>query len=464
MNVQGSRNPRREGATQVGCHTRRIFALCAACFIFVLSASAQSTTTYAYAGNAFNVPQCQALFGNGVNCVGGGSITATFTFKNLPAGYTGAYDGQTPSFSISGIGLSISSDSPYSSLFPYSFIFSHGSIVGWEYIASWPDYGVVENLDSEGGSGYVCICDFAVSYLTTPNTVGAVVHNAGIWTLTSRQTGGTPLQITTTTLPSPVSGHPYSAEIKATGGSGSGHSWSVSSGSLPPGFALSSEDNCGSGCVILSSTGTPPARPDSYNFTVQVTDSTGNLATQPLTLVVATRAVPTTFQQVWERGTDGVLYLYYTWASSSGNPDDLADCMVGEKVTYSGESDTYIWPDPWYFSTPNPTILWKTGKQEWLLDTLHDWDKAPVRRPYARSLFDGVQEFRYQCEGQDQPSDFPGWSGITIERSIEDTTGNGCWVYTVTKYSINKMYGTASARLPGVPGDCPIDQQPFEQP
>jgi len=87
------------------------------------------------------------------------------------------------------------------------------------------------------------------------------------------------LQITTTSVPNATSGQPYSATLSASGGSGSGYTWSLSSGTVPAGFTLSSGR-------VLSSKGTPPAPPNSYNVTVQVTDSDGNSATQALTLVV----------------------------------------------------------------------------------------------------------------------------------------------------------------------------------
>jgi hypothetical protein len=114
------------------------------------------------------------------------------------------------------------------------------------------------------------------------NSPGWVANAVGTVTLVSVQTGGTPLQITTTSLPGASSGSPYPpTRLTATGGSGADYEWSVSSGSLPAGFTLSSAG-------VLSSTGIPAAAANSYSFTVQVTDPAGNLATQPLTLTVGT--------------------------------------------------------------------------------------------------------------------------------------------------------------------------------
>jgi hypothetical protein len=88
-----------------------------------------------------------------------------------------------------------------------------------------------------------------------------------------------PLTITPTSVPSVASGQAYRATLAASGGSGSGYTWSLPSGSLPAGFTLSPAG-------VLSSTGSPLAVANSYSFTVQVTDSAGDTATQPLTLLI----------------------------------------------------------------------------------------------------------------------------------------------------------------------------------
>jgi uncharacterized repeat protein (TIGR01451 family) len=110
---------------------------------------------------------------------------------------------------------------------------------------------------------------------------GGGTQNTGLSvTITgSAGTGPQPLQITSTTLPSATSGQAYSATLAATGGSGTGYTWSLTSGSLPSGFALSSAG-------VLSSTGSPVAPARSYVFTIQVQDSAGNLASNVFTLII----------------------------------------------------------------------------------------------------------------------------------------------------------------------------------
>ena len=103
---------------------------------------------------------------------------------------------------------------------------------------------------------------------------GENLSNPGTWS----GGGSTPLRIVTISIPNTTSGTPYSTMVLATGGSGSGYTWSLS-GLLPAGFTFASAG-------VLSSTGSPAASAGPYRFTVQVTDSARNTAVQPLTLVV----------------------------------------------------------------------------------------------------------------------------------------------------------------------------------
>jgi hypothetical protein len=90
-----------------------------------------------------------------------------------------------------------------------------------------------------------------------------------------------PLNITTTSLPAGTVGAPYSQTLAATGGIAP-YTWSLSSGTLPPGLGLSP------GGVLGSS----PTTAGSYTFTVQVTDNIGGADTQTLSLTVSTTPAP----------------------------------------------------------------------------------------------------------------------------------------------------------------------------
>jgi len=89
-----------------------------------------------------------------------------------------------------------------------------------------------------------------------------------------------PLEVTTTSLPSGTVGTAYSATLSASGGTPP-YTWSVSAGSVPPGLSLLQ-----SGTI----SGTPTTS-GTFSFTVKVTDSTGTSATADLSITIAPSSV-----------------------------------------------------------------------------------------------------------------------------------------------------------------------------
>ena len=92
------------------------------------------------------------------------------------------------------------------------------------------------------------------------------------------------LVITTNSLPSGLVDTAYSATLQATGGTAP-YSWSIASGSLPPGLTL----NAGTG--VISGT---PSTAGTYSFTAEVSDSTSptpQAATAQFSITVANRLV-----------------------------------------------------------------------------------------------------------------------------------------------------------------------------
>jgi hypothetical protein len=86
-----------------------------------------------------------------------------------------------------------------------------------------------------------------------------------------------PLTVTTTSLPVGVAGSSYSQPVAVTGGLAP-YTWSVSSGSLPPGLNLDPSTGTISGTPMTAGT---------YTFTVQVTDSASETASsQTLSITV----------------------------------------------------------------------------------------------------------------------------------------------------------------------------------
>src|SRR2546425_11568029 len=88
-------------------------------------------------------------------------------------------------------------------------------------------------------------------------------------------TGQAKPQIQTTSLPSGEVGTPYSASLSASGGTRP-YAWSVSSGALPNGLALSAAGDI---------TGAPTSAGNS-SFTVKVTDDSGMTDTQSLQITI----------------------------------------------------------------------------------------------------------------------------------------------------------------------------------
>ncbi len=95
------------------------------------------------------------------------------------------------------------------------------------------------------------------------------------------------LTVTTATLPNGVEGTAYSATLAATGGSNTGYTWKVVSGTGPE-ATVGLDKLSPSGTI----TGTPNAGEPAAPLTVQVTDSANNTATAALTLTVTSSSLP----------------------------------------------------------------------------------------------------------------------------------------------------------------------------
>ena len=103
------------------------------------------------------------------------------------------------------------------------------------------------------------------------------------------------LTITTTSLPSGMEGTPYSEMIMTSGGGSP--TFMIVSGNLPPGLSLNSSNG--------TISGTPTAN-GTFSFTVQATNSCGNMATQPLSISICPAISITT--TTLPGGTAGTFY------------------------------------------------------------------------------------------------------------------------------------------------------------
>jgi hypothetical protein len=161
------------------------------------------------------------------------------------------------------------------------YVASYHTIVG--HFALDHNYFVSSGVDNSplhapGGAGgangvytFAATSTFPTQTYNSENYWVDVVFNYG---------GGNnpPLSVTTTSLPNGTQSVAYNQSLAATGGTAP-YSWSLVSGTLPPGLALSS-----SGQI----SGTPTTAGTS-NFTVQVTDSSSpaQTATQALSIAVS---------------------------------------------------------------------------------------------------------------------------------------------------------------------------------
>jgi hypothetical protein len=139
----------------------------------------------------------------------------------------------------------------------------------WSIVGSLPSgltlnaaTGVISGVpDTPGTASFtVQVTDFALATATKPLSIAI----------------NPPLIITTDSLVDGYVNVAYSQTVQATGGFGT-RTWTISAGALPPGLTI----NAASGMI----SGKPTAG-GLYNFTVQVTDTFGGLATKALSIDV----------------------------------------------------------------------------------------------------------------------------------------------------------------------------------
>lgn len=151
----------------------------------------------------------------------------------------------------------------------------------------------------------------------------------------------TTLTITTTTLPIGYVGSNYSKTLVASGGSGTGYTWTISAGSLPAGLSLTSG-------VITGK----PTTAGTTNFTLKVTDSAANSATAAVSIqvkpavAVTTTKLATGYLNIAYSATltaTGGTGIGYTWSIPAGTlPAGLsltsATGVISGKPTVKGSS------------------------------------------------------------------------------------------------------------------------------
>src|SRR5215472_15836823 len=226
------------------------------------------TVPYAWSVSSGSLPQGLTL--NGAAQITGTATTAgtySFTFavtdSSFPAKSASANMAITITAAAASLQITVSSladgqtDTAYSAslvaiggIAPYTWSLSSGSLPAGLTLGS---SGQISGTPTTAGTS---------SFIVTVSDSSSPAQNTTANLSIAITAGVAPLQITTSSLPGGVANSSYSATESATGGK-TPYSWSVSSGSLPGGLALSTSGQI-SGTPTMSGT---------YSFTVQVTDS-----------------------------------------------------------------------------------------------------------------------------------------------------------------------------------------------
>ena len=149
------------------------------------------------------------------------------------------------------------------------------------------------------------------------------------------------------TPPSPLPaqvGKSYVTFFQAGGGSNAGYTWSVSQGTVPPGLTPQNGPGCPANCA-LEITGTPTMA-GTYGFTVAVSDSLGDHASTPATIVVNSGTPPAISTSTLPTATIGASYSTmlgatggtppYRWSFVGASPDP--GIQLAQDGTLSGVS------------------------------------------------------------------------------------------------------------------------------
>ena len=272
-----------------------------------LTAGGGTGTGYTWSVSAGSLPTGLNLSSSGVlsGTLSNSATTTTFTIQVQDSGGTTA----TKQFTITVNGpvsittASLPAGTPGAAYTSTTLTASGGTGTGYTWSVSAGSLPTGLNLSSGG------VLSGTLSNSATTATFTIQVQDSGGTTATKQFTitVNSAVTISAASLPAATPGTPYTATtLSATGGTGTGYTWTITAGSLPAGLNLSTGG-------VLS--GTPTSSAVTSTFTVQAQDSGGNAATRQFTisvvLTIVTDALP--------GGTAGAPYTTTTLAAAGGN-------------------------------------------------------------------------------------------------------------------------------------------------
>ena len=269
----------------------------------------------------------------------------------------------------------------------------------------------------------------------------------------------TPNRSPSLTFPAPPPGEvgvPYSRQLTVTDGTAP-YTWSVSSGSLPPGLTLNSSSG------LLSGT---PTTAGTYSFTVQVVDASGLAATRAVTLTIAPQP-SITFSPA--DGEVGVAYSRqpalsggtapFTWSVSSGAlPGGLSIStstgLISGTPTASGSFPVTVSATDAFGQTANRAVTLVIVPRPAFTATTPPSGQVGVAYSHALAVTGGAQPLTWSLSAGSLPP------GLSLNPSTGQLSGTpttvGTYPFTVTVTDANGQTATKQVSLVIAPGPIVI--------
>ncbi len=215
---------------------------------------------------------------------------------------------------------------------PYTWSISSGSLPAGLSLA--PN-GVVSGTPTASGN---------FSFGATVKDAGSPAQTASATVMLSIVAAGTPLAISSTSLPTGTQSQSYGTVLNATGGTAP-YTWSIISGEFPVGISLANNTGLISGIPVVSYTTSLTFRVSDSSNPTQFASVTLSLAVAPAPLVLTTSSLPSATQ-----GTSYSSSLQatggkkpYTWSIAGSLPAGLtlfpATGQISGTPTASGPSN-----------------------------------------------------------------------------------------------------------------------------